>query len=418
MRIYKEMKYAFCLTALLILSLLMVACGSGESRARQDYSLQEADSEEALYEEVETTEEIEEIEKKEEPVELPSSTLELIMVGDVLLHTPVIDSGRLPDDTYNYDHLFSHVKERIEQADVAIVNQEVILGGTELGLSGYPCFNGPHEVADALADSGFDVVLHATNHALDQGEKGVRSCLTYWQDTYPQIQIAGIYESEEAQDNRIAFIEKNGIKVAILNYTYGTNGISIPDAAPYLVNLLDREQIERDVNKAKKMADFVVVCPHWGTEYRHTPDDNQRKWAVFFADMGVDLVIGTHPHVIEPVHWVEGAGGHRTLVYYSLGNFVNATSGQGAGVADRMLGAMADVVLRRNSENEIIIDSFEAHPLISHLESDVQKITVYPMEDYTPELEERNEIIRQDASFSLSYLGQIWDDMRSHSDFK
>ncbi len=338
----------------------------------------------------------------------PPSTLQLVMVGDVLLHTPVLESGRLDDGTYQYDHLFRHVKKQTEEADIAIVNQEVILGGIGLGLSGYPCFNGPFEVADALADSGFDVILHATNHALDKGEKGVRNCIAYWKDKYPKIQVAGINESQEIQDNQIVIVERNEIKVAILNYTYGTNGISMPSSAPYLVNLLDKEKISVDVTKAKEMADFVVVCPHWGTEYQHEPDHNQKKWVAYFADLGVDLVIGTHPHVIEPVEWVEGTTGHKTLVYYSLGNFVNATSGQGAGVADRMLGAMADVKLIRNEDGSVTIDSFETHPLISHLETGVQKITVYPMEEYTPELEAKNEIVQQDSAFSIDYLEDIW----------
>ena len=349
----------------------------------------------------------------EEQTAVPSQ-LSLVMVGDVLLHTPVLESGRLPDDTYCYDHLFQYVKPQVEAADIAIVNQEVILGGTELGLSGYPCFNGPYEVADALAGCGFDVVLHATNHALDKGEKGVRNCLDYWENEYPQIQVAGINKSKEAQENEVVIVEKNGIKVAILNYTYGTNGISLPSSAPYLVNLLDKEKIEKDVTFAKEMADFVVVCPHWGTEYQHAPDKNQQKWAAYFADLGVDLVIGTHPHVIQPVEWVEGENGNQALVYYSLGNFVNATSGQGSGVADRMLGAMAEVRLVKNEEGMVIIDSFEALPLVTHLESGEQKITVYPLEDYTAELENGNEIIMQDSSFSIDYLKQIWNEVEGN----
>ena len=339
------------------------------------------------------------------------ATLELVMVGDVLLHTPVLESGKLEDGTYQYDHLFQHVKNQVQAADLAIVNQEVILGGTGLGLSGYPCFNGPFEVADALSESGFDVVLHATNHALDKGEKGVRNCMANWKEKYPGIQVAGVNESQESQDNQIVIVEKNGIKVAILNYTYGTNGIPMPSSAPYLVNLLDKEKVSIDVAKAKEMADFVVVCPHWGTEYQHKPDNNQKKWASYFADLGVDLVIGTHPHVIEPIEWVEGVNGNKTLVYYSLGNFVNATSGQGAGVADRMLGAMADVTLVKNEDDSVTIESYEAHPLISHLETGEQKMTVYPMEEYTTELEARNEIVRQDPAFSIDYLKAVWDDV-------
>ncbi len=347
-----------------------------------------------------------------------NAEIDIVMVGDVLLHTAVSDSGKLLDGTYNYDHLFKNVKEEIESADIAIANQEVILGGTELGLSGYPAFNGAYEVGDALADAGFDVILHATNHALDKGEKGVRNCLSYWKEKHPEIEIAGINESSEQQDSKIAVIEKNGIRVAILNYTYGTNGISMPSDAPYLVNLLDKKKIEADVARAKEQSDFVILCPHWGTEYQHEPDKNQEKWASYFADLGVDLVIGTHPHVIEPTEWVKGENGNQTLVYYSLGNYVNATSGQGKGVADRMLGEMSKISLIKGTDENVKISSCSAIPLVSHLNHALQGITVYPLAEYTKELEKENEIKQQDPEFSISYLEEVWNEtMQKESNF-
>lgn len=338
-----------------------------------------------------------------------SASLQLIMVGDVLLHTPVSDSGKLPDGSYHYDHLFSHVKEQIQAADIAIANEEVILGGTELGLSGYPCFNGAYEVGDALADSGFDVILHATNHALDKGEKGVRNCLAYWKTSHPDMQITGINASREEQDTHITVIEKKGMKIAFLNYTYGTNGIELPSNAPYLVNLIDRDKIASDVEKARKQSDFVVVCPHWGIEYQHTESREQEELAQYLSDLGVGLIIGTHPHVIQPMKWLEGRNGNRTLVYYSLGNFVNATSGVGEGVADRMLGAMAVVELQRDENEDVQIIRETAEPLVSHLQSGLQKITVYPLSEYTQELETENEITVQDSNFSIAYLKKVWE---------
>ncbi len=338
-----------------------------------------------------------------------TGSLELIMVGDVLLHTHIHESGKLEDGTYDYNHLFVNVKEKIESADIAIVNQEVILGGSELGLTGYPSFNGAYEVGDALVNSGFDVILHATNHTLDKGERGVRNCLSFWQNTYPEIYVAGINESSESQKQDIVIVEEKGIKVAILNYTYGTNGIALPEGAPYIVNLLDEELMKAQLELAKQQADFIIVCPHWGTEYRHEPDNSQKKWAQFFADMGVDLVLGTHPHVIEPIEWIVGEGGKKTLVYYSLGNFVNATSGTGEGVADRMLGAMADVTLKREESGQVVIESYDALPLVAHIKSGIGGITVYPLADYTDGLERENEIILQDSNFSVSYLENLWE---------
>ena len=160
----------------------------------------------------------------------------IVMVGDILLHTPVAESAVQEDGSYNFDAIFSNLSADIQSADLALVNQEVIIGGADLGVSGYPCFNAPYEMGDALVNAGFDVVLHATNHALDQGKKGLTNCLNYWDTTYPDITVLGINESEEEWQN-IYVYEQDGIKIAILNYTYGTNGIALPSGMPYAVNL-------------------------------------------------------------------------------------------------------------------------------------------------------------------------------------
>lgn len=327
-------------------------------------------------------------------------SVELVMVGDILLHTRVSDSGLQPDGSYQYEHLFANVKEKVEQADLALVNQEVILGGTELGLSGYPCFNGAYEVGDSLVDAGFDVILHATNHALDKGKKGLLNCIHFWKEQYPEIGVLGIYETQEEADD-VYFVTVNGIRIAILNYTYGTNGIALPKDMPYAVSVWDKSKIQRDVEKAKEQADFIIACPHWGTEYvlEETPD--QREKAQFLADLGVDLIIGTHPHVIEPVEWITAADGTQTLCYYSIGNFINATAGTGNGTAKRMVGAMADVTITQ-TEDDVIITEYGVEPLVSHI-GQGSRMTTYFLSDYTQELAEENEIKKQDSSFSLLY---------------
>lgn len=227
----------------------------------------------------------------------------LVMVGDILLHTPVAESGLVEDGNYDFSAVFAQMKEEIQAADLALVNQEVILGGAQLGVSGYPAFNAPYELGDALADTGFDVILHATNHALDKGKKGILNCLSFWQENYPDIAVLGIHDSQEAQQE-IYVYEQQGIRIAILNYTYGTNGIPLPGDMPYAVDLLDRERVAEDLRRAGELADFVVVCPHWGTEYTLSATREQEEWAALFAENGADLILGTHPHVIEPVGWV------------------------------------------------------------------------------------------------------------------
>lgn len=406
-----------------VLSLLMIACGiylcgcGKASDADKDTivpvieNISDVDS----YSDTEGTIDAETSENAEpvnnevddiEPEEEPSTDREIsiIMVGDMLLHTRVYESGMLDSGEYSYEHLFTHTRSMIENADIAIVNEEVILGGTELGLSGYPAFNGPFEVADALYDTGFDVILQATNHALDKGSRGVLNDIAYWEEKYPSEHVIGIHDEAADLDRNYAVVEVDGISIAILNYTYGTNGISMPADMPYLVNMLNENQVAEDMAKAREEADYIIVCPHWGTEYIHTADGSQKKWAQFFADNGANLVIGTHPHVIEPIEYYGDCP-----VYYSIGNYVNATSGEGAGTADRMLGAMANITL--TIEDDIIIETkCDQIPLVSHIDtSDRQRLTVYPLDEYNEELAKQNEICRQDSNFSIDYLWNVWN---------
>ena len=333
------------------------------------------------------------LETESEPV--PEITL--IMVGDILLHTPVAKSAETEDGGYDFSAVFENVKEEISEADLALVNQEVIIGGAQLGVTGYPSFNAPYELGDALDEAGFDVILHATNHTLDKGKRGLLNCLDFWRENYPEKAVLGIHDSEEDQEE-IYVYEQDGIKIAILNYTYGTNGIALPKDMPYGVDLLKRDRVVSDLQKAEELADFVIVCPHWGTEYTLQETPAQREWAQLFADNGADLVIGTHPHVIEPVKWIDN-----TLVYYSLGNFVNWTSGTREGVANRMVGGMASVSIGLDENGEAVITDYGIVPLVCHLEEGFGGVTVYLLEEYTEELAERNAIVKQDGNFSLEY---------------
>lgn len=335
------------------------------------------------------------------------ASISLIMVGDILLHDRVEESALRSDGSYDFTAVFANVREEIQAADLSLVNQEVIIGGTELGISGYPAFNAPYEIGDALVDAGFDVVCHSTNHALDKGKKGLGSCLSFWRENHPEIAVLGIHDSQENQDT-IYVYEQDGIKIAFLNYTYGTNGIALPQDMPFAVDLLDKERVAADLQEAEKIADFTVVCPHWGTEYSLGVSAAQKEWTQIFLENGADLVLGTHPHVIEPIEWVKDEErGLEMLVYYSLGNFVNWTSGTGEGVANRMVGGMAQVTLERTGDGRVHIADYGVTPLVCHVEKGMDGVTVYALSDYTEELAERNAIIQQDAAFSLEYCREL-----------
>ncbi|WP_026511833.1 CapA family protein [Butyrivibrio sp. LC3010] len=351
------------------------------------------------------------------PDEDDSEVVDVIMVGDILLHMPVEDAARDEDGKYDFDFVFANLKEEISNADIAIANQEVIIGGEELGISGYPSFNAPVEIADSLVEAGFDVICHATNHALDKGKRGILNTCEYWDSEYPEITVLGINKDENEYKN-VNIIEKNGIKIALLNYTYGTNGIQQPSDMPYAVDMLDEEKVAKDLEYAEENADFTIVCPHWGTEYNLEIDAYQEKWSEFFREKGADLVIGAHPHVIEPVMFMEDGiegntnnhGNGDMLIYYSLGNFVNWTSGKGSGVANRMLGGMAKVTIEKK-EGEAIIKDYGIRALVCHVESGHERVTVYPLNEYTDELASRNEIVHQDPDFSKEYLKKLCQDV-------
>lgn len=309
-----------------------------------------------------------------------SSQVTLLAVGDNLIHIEVVKSGKQEDGSYQYDHLYKNLADEIKAADLAVVNQETILGGDDFAYSGYPSFNSPSEIGEALVSAGFDVVTHATNHTMDMGYKAVKNTFDFWSG-YPEVTVLGINETKEQQDT-IPIVEKNGIKLAMLNYTYGLNGYHMPEDKPYLVNLLDKKKMQKDIRKAKELADFIIVFPHWGTEYVYEATSMQEDLADFFYDLGVDLVIGTHPHVLEPVEWIEKEPGHRMLVYYSLGNFMSYQK-----EAPRMLGGMATLTITKDASGTYISDA-AITPIVTHYENGPADYHygIFKLNEYTPAL--------------------------------
>lgn len=265
-----------------------------------------------------------------------TTSVSMVMVGDNLIHSSIYkDAQRLAGGTgYDFKPIIEYIKESIQNYDLAYYNQETVLGGTKLGVSDYPTFNSPQEAGDAMLDAGFNIVSLATNHTMDRGEKAVLSSIEYWK-TKDDVLVAGTYESEQER-NKIQIKEKNGIKYAMLSYTYGTNGIPVPKGKEYLVNVWPtdlnindpkrdsqyqkyKEQVKKDIDSVRNEVDVLMVAMHWGVEYTHNPTEYQKDSAQFLADNDVDIVIGAHPHVIQPVTWIDD-----TLVIYSLGNFVSA----------------------------------------------------------------------------------------------
>ena len=264
---------------------------------------------------------------KDEPIETKKEyQLTMVMAGDALIHDRLYNAAK-KDNTYDFKPYLTLIKERIKDYDLAYYNQETILGGAAIGLSTYPSFNSPQELGDAMIDAGFNLVSLATNHTMDRGEKAVLASRAYW-NKQDNVYAMGSYSSfAEKKELESKIFEQNNIKYAILNYTYGTNGIKVPSGKEYLVNLWSdttnyegyKQQVISDINDLRDKVDVLIVAMHWGREYTHTPTELVKKTANFLAENGVDIIIGTHPHVIEPVEWIDN-----TLVFYSLGNFISA----------------------------------------------------------------------------------------------
>lgn len=306
------------------------------------------------------------------------SSVSLVAVGDNLIHNTLISAGEQEDGSLDYSSFYENIKNDISSADIAVINQETILGGSEFEYTGYPVFNSPWEIGTAAIDAGFDIFTCATNHSLDKGYAGIEQECAFF-DQHPEVVHVGTNDSEEDY-NSIIYYEKNSIRFAILNYTYGTNGIPIPESSPWCVNMMDKEKITADVNAAKQNADVIIVFPHWGTENSTSVSDYQREYVQLFSDLGVDIVIGTHPHVLQPVEWVENeTTGKKMLVYYSLGNFISHQTS-----LNQLCGGMAEIKIEKKN-GEISITSAKLVPVVCWYKSsgDKYEFSVYKLSDYT-----------------------------------
>lgn len=306
------------------------------------------------------------------------SSVSLVAVGDNLIHNTLISAGEQEDGSLDYSSFYENIKNDISSADIAVINQETILGGSEFEYTGYPVFNSPWEIGTAAIDAGFDIFTCATNHSLDKGYAGIEQECAFF-DQHPEVVHVGTNDSEEDY-NSIIYYEKNSIRFAILNYTYGTNGIPIPESSPWCVNMMDKEKITVDVNAAKQNADVIIVFPHWGAENSTSVSDYQREYVHLFSDLGVDIVIGTHPHVLQPVEWVENeTTGKKMLVYYSLGNFISHQTS-----LNQLCGGMAEIKIEKKN-GEISITSAKLVPVVCWYKSsgDKYEFSVYKLSDYT-----------------------------------
>lgn len=322
-----------------------------------------------------------------EEVKEEKYSISLVMVGDALIHDKIYNEAKkLGNGSYDFKPMLELVKPITSSYDLAYYNQETILGGSEIGVSSYPSFNSPYEVGDAFIDAGFNLVSLATNHTIDRGEKAVLNSRDYW-NSKENVLAAGSYSSFEERDN-IPVMQVNNISYTMLNYTYGTNGIKVPSGKEYLVNVWPvtgnnpstdtkyqsyKEQVKKDIESVRDSVDVLMVAMHWGLEYQTSPNNYQLDMAEYLASLGVDIIIGTHAHVIQPITWIDD-----TLVIYSLGNFISAHEVVNIG---NRVGLMSSVNINKeiiDNNTTITIDNLSNELLYTYYTSNYKDIKVIP----------------------------------------
>ena len=332
-----------------------------------------------------------------------SEDISICMVGDLLIHLPILNYAKT--EGYNFDFIFENMEKYIKEYDIKIINEEVLIAGTNFSIKGYPKFNSPLELADSVAKAGFNVILKSTNHVNDLGEEARLFDLNNWKK-FPNIKVTGSYQNEE-EAQKITYFEIKGIKIALLNYCYGSNRLL---RNSYTINKINYDKIKNDINKSKSEgADIIIVMPHWGKEYSLKTNKFQNKWSKIFFELGVDIVIGTHPHVIQPVEIIEDRDKNRKMyIFYSLGNFINSTSSRKKNVFWRFLGGMAHIIIGKVN-NKPVIKNIKFIPLITHINPENKKVTTFKVKDYSENMAKNNYVgIEYDKTFTYNNMIDVF----------
>lgn len=327
------------------------------------------------------------VEKKEEEEEVPDRKASIVMVGDALIHGAVYLDASIGNNKYDFSSMFTDIEPLIKNYDLRYYNQESIIGGKKLGISHYPRLNSPDEIGEDLISIGFNIVSLANNHTLDKNEAGILYSVSFW-EKYKDIITAGSYNSWETRNN-ISIFEINDIKFSFLSYTMTTNGLNTPNGKEYLVNVYSAETVKRDIELARENgAEVIMVAMHWGNEYTHTPNDKQKEVAEYLAKLDVNLIIGTHPHVIQPIDYVDD-----TLVIYSLGNFISAQHPLGI---NKIIGLLVGVEIVVDKDGNVSFENLNYELLYTYCTSGYKNFKVIPFSNLTDKILKNYKKIEQE----------------------
>ncbi len=329
--------------------------------------------------------------------------LTITAAGDCLMHNTQIWSGQ-EGHSYNFDHFFLDIKPYLEEGQFTSTCFEAPMAGEQAVYAGYPLFNSPDEMADTFKYAGFDIIVTANNHCLDRGVKGAIRTLEVLQSR--GLDTLGTYASQRDRQKPL-IKEANGIKIGYLAYTYGTNGIPVPDAYSYLVNFIDTDKIVADIKALRPEVDVVVLMMHWGVEYTRTPTLEQTELAGLLLESGADVILGSHPHVIQTMEVIQVAGQDK-FVIYGMGNFISHQRGQ-----ERNSGIVLKLTFSKDMQTgQTQIESITYTPTYSHSyqENGRLKFRVIAVEDTISRLlQGKEEILSQE---DIPLLQAVFDDTK------
>ena len=347
-----------------------------------------------------------------------SNYVTFLALGQNLMNDSVINSGKQEDGSYNYDYIFNGITGYLQEADLSALCQGSVIGGNSLGISGYPQFNAPEELCDAVANAGIDTVAMANVRVNNLGSAAVSTCLSVWHSKAPEVQVLGIHDS--AEENHYTIIEKNGLKIAFLDYTAVIN-TAISNEESYKIDFFGNysggsadlqtlsDATKADLDAAAKASDFVVVFASWGLEDTHEISATQERFAKQLTEAGADLIIGNRPNYLQKVEWVTADNGNRALCFYSLGNLISSET-----TPDALLGGIAKVGIK--VENGLTVIDEENTGLIpvvtqytySGSGNEVQVEGAVPFTTYTDEMAAAHGIIaKKGITFNRDVLQQI-----------
>ena len=347
---------------------------------------------------------------EEEPEPLPEPVVQTLCfsaTGDNLIHSPIYkQAARRANGTgYSFDYCYEHIAPFYAQQDINWINQETLCND-ELEPSSYPCFSTPGDCARALYRAGVRVFSLSNNHTYDKGASGIAATLRFWESMPEDVITTGLWKGDVDYD-RIPLQTVDGVTIAYLSYTEHTNGI--PQSSAMTANVIYTSQtdvIERQVRAARKAADFVVVGVHWGVEDSHTIVDSQRTLAQNLADWGADVIVGTHPHVLQDAQWLTAADGRETFVAYSLGNFLSTQNRP-----DELVGAILTLQFQKTTDSDgtvhLAVLEPKLHPTVTHYNTGKTDVRTYLFKDYTTELALKHGVREKYPEFNLENIRQI-----------